>query len=250
MYYLQSRYYDPAIGRFINADGLASTGQGFIGCNMFAYCLNDPINLTDNDGQFAFFAATAIFGATLGAIIGGVRAAKKGERIWRGIAKGALIGGAIGAGVGALAGITLAGSATATIASVGIGANALVTTLGSVGFVGGMKMAADNFSQALSRAPQVFWSGGEIVKNTARDFANMIGGKTLEMTRLGTYLESIEAASPTWRAASANFANVANNASRTIYCIQNSAGIRIQSIWATIEYGIVSAREIFYGIVS
>lgn len=30
-YYLQSRYYDPAIGRFINADAYASTGQGFIG---------------------------------------------------------------------------------------------------------------------------------------------------------------------------------------------------------------------------
>ena len=27
-YYLQSRYYDPAIGRFVNADSYASTGQG------------------------------------------------------------------------------------------------------------------------------------------------------------------------------------------------------------------------------
>ncbi len=30
-YYLQSRYYDPALGRFINADCYASTGQGFVG---------------------------------------------------------------------------------------------------------------------------------------------------------------------------------------------------------------------------
>jgi len=32
-YYLQSRYYDPAMHRFINADSLASTGQGFVGTN-------------------------------------------------------------------------------------------------------------------------------------------------------------------------------------------------------------------------
>lgn len=35
-YYLQSRYYDPAMRRFINADGYGSTGQGFIGYNMYA----------------------------------------------------------------------------------------------------------------------------------------------------------------------------------------------------------------------
>ena len=37
-YYLQSRYYDPVNHRFINADSFASTGQSFIGTNMFAYC--------------------------------------------------------------------------------------------------------------------------------------------------------------------------------------------------------------------
>ena len=50
-YYLQSRYYDPAIRRFISADAYVSTGQGFIGCNMFAYCNNNPINLIDYSGQ-------------------------------------------------------------------------------------------------------------------------------------------------------------------------------------------------------
>ena len=52
-YYLQSRYYDPAIGRFINADSYASTGQGFIGTNMFAYCNNSPILFVDHDGNDA-----------------------------------------------------------------------------------------------------------------------------------------------------------------------------------------------------
>jgi len=49
-YWLQSRYYDPAIGRFINADGYASTGQGVLGSNMFAYCLNNPVNRVDPNG--------------------------------------------------------------------------------------------------------------------------------------------------------------------------------------------------------
>ena len=44
-YYLQSRYYDPAISRFLNADGYAVTGEGdVLGYNMFAYCNNDPIS--------------------------------------------------------------------------------------------------------------------------------------------------------------------------------------------------------------
>lgn len=50
MYYLQSRYYDPQICRFINADSYASTGAGIIGCNMFAYCNNNPVNMVDSTG--------------------------------------------------------------------------------------------------------------------------------------------------------------------------------------------------------
>ena len=52
-YYLQSRYYDPAVGRFISADSYATTGQGILGCNMFVYCLNSPLQHIDIDGQSA-----------------------------------------------------------------------------------------------------------------------------------------------------------------------------------------------------
>jgi len=53
LYYLQSRYYDPELGRFINADAFVSTGQGLLGNNMFAYCLNNPVNFIDKDGEEA-----------------------------------------------------------------------------------------------------------------------------------------------------------------------------------------------------
>ena len=50
LYYLQSRYYDPNVGRFINADAFASTGQGILGNNMFAYCGNNPVMFADSSG--------------------------------------------------------------------------------------------------------------------------------------------------------------------------------------------------------
>ena len=67
-YYLQSRYYDPEICRFINADSYASTEQGFIGYNMFAYCDNNPVIRFDNGGTFW----NIVIGAAVGAIVSGV----------------------------------------------------------------------------------------------------------------------------------------------------------------------------------
>ena len=55
MYYLQSRYYDPEIKRFICADSYCSTGQGLNCCNIFIYCSNNPINMLDSSGQFGQF---------------------------------------------------------------------------------------------------------------------------------------------------------------------------------------------------
>ena len=51
LYYLQSRYYNPEIGRFINADSYVSTGQGLLGNNMFAYCANNPVIYQDSSGH-------------------------------------------------------------------------------------------------------------------------------------------------------------------------------------------------------
>jgi RHS repeat-associated protein len=50
LYYLQSRYYNPEMGRFINGDNYPSTGQGLTGNNMFAYCGNNPVNRADPSG--------------------------------------------------------------------------------------------------------------------------------------------------------------------------------------------------------
>ena len=54
LYYLQSRYYDPTTGRFVNADALAyTTSDSFIGLNLFAYAENNSINNVDATGNIA-----------------------------------------------------------------------------------------------------------------------------------------------------------------------------------------------------
>ena len=160
------------------------------------------------------------------------------------------ISGLIGLGAGAAAGVLLAGSATASVASVAIGAKAVASVTVSAGLAAGGRMLVDNASQAFSNVPRVFWSGGDIAKNAAKQVANSVEGKTLEMTSVGAYLEKIDAPYSVWQAASSNFANVANNSSSAIYSIQNAAGIGIQSIWATIEYRLLQGRDIIYGVVS
>ena len=54
LYYLNSRYYDPQIGRFINADDISVLSEGkdfFNGLNLYAYCGNNPVNNTDESGN-------------------------------------------------------------------------------------------------------------------------------------------------------------------------------------------------------
>ncbi len=51
-YYLNSRYYNPEIGRFINADGLISSVGDILGHNMYTYCQNNPVMRTDRTGMW------------------------------------------------------------------------------------------------------------------------------------------------------------------------------------------------------
>ena len=56
LYYLQSRYYDPFAGRFLNADVYADTQSGTpLSTNMFAYCENNAINKSDSEGKDAWW---------------------------------------------------------------------------------------------------------------------------------------------------------------------------------------------------
>ena len=52
MYYLQSRYYDPEVGRFLNADGILGANNDMLSYNLFAYCGNNPVNMADETGHW------------------------------------------------------------------------------------------------------------------------------------------------------------------------------------------------------
>ena len=63
LYYLQTRYYDPEVGRFINADAFASTDiSGVLSANMFAYCENNPVMRHDPNGEWAQILVGAAVG--------------------------------------------------------------------------------------------------------------------------------------------------------------------------------------------
>ena len=67
MYHLQTRWYDPTIGRFISPDSYEYLdSETFGGLNLYAYCLNNPIMYTDPSGHSAILT-----GLIIGAISGG-----------------------------------------------------------------------------------------------------------------------------------------------------------------------------------
>ena len=62
LYYLQSRYYDPETGRFINADDVSYLDPETIhGLNLYAYCLNNPVMYIDETGHFVDFILDIFF---------------------------------------------------------------------------------------------------------------------------------------------------------------------------------------------
>lgn len=75
LYYLQSRYYDPVVGRFISADVMSLTlltPMGLTDKNCFAYCDNNPVMRTDKTGDL-WVAVTSM--AICGVIGAGISAA-------------------------------------------------------------------------------------------------------------------------------------------------------------------------------
>ena len=70
LYYLQSRYYNPEICRFISADALLGANQNVISYNLFVYCGNNPVNYSDPSGYFAITISMLISGIAIAAGIG------------------------------------------------------------------------------------------------------------------------------------------------------------------------------------
>ena len=110
LYYLQSRYYDSETGRFINADNQTSgVGGDVLGYNMFAYCTNNPVNLSDGSGHWPSWATKLIIGTAVIAVAAVLTIATAGTGTALacfavGALKGAVVGAAMGAASGAVTG--------------------------------------------------------------------------------------------------------------------------------------------------
>lgn len=99
LYYLQSRYYNPEWGRFINADGITGKTGELLSHNMYSYCDNNPISREDHGGFVWQYIANAAISGVVGGLSYAAAAKASGTSFnWRdcGIAAGGgFISGAI-----------------------------------------------------------------------------------------------------------------------------------------------------------
>ena len=61
-YYLNARYYDPNVGRFLSPDlpdTLSADFENFAQYNLYTYCFNNPVNMADDLGYWPNCANTA-----------------------------------------------------------------------------------------------------------------------------------------------------------------------------------------------
>ena len=119
LYYLQTRYYDPTIGRFISPDSVDYLDPESInGLNLYIYCLNNPVMYSDPDGNLALLTVfiTLIIGAITGGTLSAITASNAGLDTL-GIILSAIGGAIMGA---AVAGSFALGGAAVTGLTIGI----------------------------------------------------------------------------------------------------------------------------------
>ena len=241
LYYLKSRYYDPATRRFLNEDSQLNFCN-VNGCNMFTYCNNNPVLFSDPTGHIPFLLVTGLAGAAIGAVVGGVKAKKTGGSVWKGALKGAAIGGLVGAGVGAIGGAALAGSAVASTAAVISGAGTFAMTVGAGGLGAGASLVADNLSRLAKGTSTVLYSGGERARQAAINFSDNVGGITIDYTAIGKFAD-MASKNPgadftsIWSQASATFCHQASGVVNAF--VANSAYRGVDSIFWNTEMRIL-----------
>ena len=160
LYYLETRYYDPETGRFLNADNLGyMEPETVTGLNLYAYCGNNPVMYFDPTGHL-FVSIVLSFIALGGIAYGtykGVKAYQEAKEsgatgvelfketataVVEGLVEGGIVGGLVGVGVATIAtggasffGGTILAPALASGGSVAVGgavASGAIATLGAI----------------------------------------------------------------------------------------------------------------------
>ena len=124
-YYLNSRYYDAKVCRFVNADEpeiIDGANEHILENNLYAYCFNNPVNFKDDSGYWPSWAKKLVAAV---AIVSCAVAVVAATVVTCGAAAPALA--AVGFGVvGSISASTVATAATVAVTSVSISATATV----------------------------------------------------------------------------------------------------------------------------
>ena len=192
LYYLPQRYYNPQLGRFLNADTIenADLQAEFInGYNLYAYCLNNPVNEFDPTGGIIITALikTAVIvtkvaikkTAVMSKATAITTAAKKGKvatlatKAAKGAANGAVFGGELGFLTGGFGGVIAGDGWSWSGASTGLWQGALTGALAD-GLGGALTGAKHALTQAgiYAAINAGITAGKEIVKNGPSAFAS------------------------------------------------------------------------------
>ncbi|MDE5888408.1 MAG: hypothetical protein K2H20_00135, partial [Bacilli bacterium] len=213
LYYLNSRYYNPQIGRFINVDGeMSGVGDNLRGYNLFEYTFNNPISLIDEDGDWpklknivtkiakaavvvAAIGGTAIAAATLsgpagvvagaafvgtiiGTVVGGTKGIVDAKKNGTDVVDGFLTGAAVGSVTG--------GATGAVVSTVGIKLG-VVEVVGSAQATG---TALHQFASNVAAGSMTLqpWKYDKVVLNRSLNTAGLVGRKmpdVIGVTRFG-----------------------------------------------------------------
>ena len=210
LYYLQSRYYDPVVGRFISADNqIAGVGGDILGYNLFAYCQNNPVNASDENGNWPNWGnvakkiAVGIGAVLVGATVVAVTATTGGI--------GAVFAGAVVTGVKAAA---LSGAVGAVI---GAGVSAVSNRVSNGSWKGTGKAVVDG---AINGFADGFMTGG-ITSGVGMSIGAI--GKTSSGIQIG------KTAKPQYGKVNAGYGTPKTNGS-TVLSVQNNAGKRMFSL--------------------
>ncbi len=112
LYYLNSRYYNPEWGRFINVDEITGEIGNVLSHNLYQYAFNNPISFRDDEGSWP-----NIFKA-IGKIAVGVAVIAVGAAVAASVGTVASVGTAIVAGVKAAASVAVVSAGIKTTKSI------------------------------------------------------------------------------------------------------------------------------------
>jgi RHS repeat-associated protein len=171
--YMQQRYYDPVLGRFLSADPVTTYLNGDLRhYNLFSYAYNSPYRYRDLDGRCP---VCGLVGAVAGGIGGGVVGLVTSGGDWKAGLAGAA-GGAVG---GAITGATLgAGTGTAGVIAAGV-------TAGILGEL--TAQTVDNSLKHGTNTQAYKYSGGRIAVAGMLGAGGALSGQLVDALAVGAY---------------------------------------------------------------